>query len=202
MFDTIQYTAGTGMAVVVILKQTKLNKDSQVSSEGKSLPLQDLGIYKTINESVIKLKLLLISMNVHPHPGPEFTKVICGTFNQGNNHKLGNMAGKQWYATALYSLAFGTIKDVRYWQSGTLDSILEHRTALYEKLGKDGFLIEDLPNQVEIFNLPTSTEFKFNSHGFLNRQHSNAENMKEMICTNSEYNETKLNTGVCLCCQK
>ena len=32
-------------------------------------------------------------MNVERNPGPEFTKVICGSFNQGNNPKFGNMAG-------------------------------------------------------------------------------------------------------------
>ena len=53
VFHTVQYTVGTGRAVVVSLRQTKLNKDSQVSSEGKSLSLQDLGIYKTISESVL-----------------------------------------------------------------------------------------------------------------------------------------------------
>ena len=126
LFDTTQYTAASGRTIVVSLRYTKLNKNCQVSSEGKSLSLQDLRIYKTINESVIKLKLLLISLNVHPHPGPEFTNVICGTFNQLNNHKFGNVAGKQCCAIALYSLAFSTIKDVWYWQSATLDSILEH----------------------------------------------------------------------------
>ena len=45
-------------------------------------------------------------MNVERNPGPEFTKVICGSFNQRNNPKFGNMAGKQYCAIALYSLAF------------------------------------------------------------------------------------------------
>ena len=63
------------------------------------------------------------------------------------------------------------VKDVSYWQRDTLDSILEHDTSLYEKLGKDGFItVEELPYQVEIFNVPVSVEFKFNSHGLLNRE--------------------------------
>ena len=81
----------------------------------------------------------------------------------------------------------------------TLDSILEHGTALYEKLGKDGFLtVEELPHQIEIFNAPVSVEFKFNSHGLLNRERFNLDNMKQMICANSKYDETKLNTGFLL----
>ena len=80
-----------------------------------------------------------------------------------------------------------------------LDSILEHGTALYEKLGKDGFLtVEELPHQVKIFNVLVSVVFKFNSHGLLNRERFNLENMKQMICANSKYDETKLNRGFLL----
>ena len=96
-------------------------------------------------------------------------------------------------------MAFSTVKDVSYWQRDTLDSVLEYGTALYEKLGKDGFLaINELPRQVEIFNVPVSVEFKFNSHGLLNSEWFNLENMKQMICGNSKYDETKLNTGFLL----
>ena len=117
--------------------------------------VQDLGIYETINESIINFKCLVISMNVERNPGPEFTKVLCGTFNQGNNPKFGRMAGKQCCAIALYSLAFGILKDVSYWQRDALDSILEYGTTLYEKLGKDDVLtVEELPYQVEIFSAP------------------------------------------------
>ena len=95
VFATTQYTGGTCHAVVINLRQTKVNENYELRSEGKSLLLQDLGIFKTIYESVIKFKLLAISMNVERNPGPEFTKVICGSFSQGNNPKFGNMAGKQ-----------------------------------------------------------------------------------------------------------
>ena len=72
-------------------------------------------------------------------------------------------------------------------------------TALYEQLGKDGFLtVEELPHQVEIFNVPVSVEAKFNFHGLLNREYFNLGNMKQMICANSKYDETKLNTGFLL----
>ena len=126
---------------------------------------------KIISESIIKFKRLVISMNVEGNHCPEFTKVICGTFNQGNNPIFGNMVGNQYCAIAFYNLAFSIVKDVSYWQRDTLESILEHDTSLYEKLGKDGFItVEELPYQVEIFNVPVSVEFKFNSHGLLNRE--------------------------------
>ena len=86
-FTTTQYTSSICHAVVISLRQTKVNENYELRSEGKSLLLQDLGIFKTINESVIKFKLLAISMNVERNPGPEFTKVICGSFSQGNNLK-------------------------------------------------------------------------------------------------------------------
>ena len=47
-------------------------------------------------------------------------------------------------------------------------------------------------------NVPVSVEFKFNSHGLLNREHFNLENMKQMIFANSKYDEAKLNTGFLL----
>ena len=114
VFATTQYTGATSQAVVISLRQTKLNENYELSSEGNSLLLQDLGIFKTINELVIKFKLLAISMNVERSQGPEFTKVICGSFNQGSNPKFGNMVGKQCCAIALYSLAFSMVKDVSY----------------------------------------------------------------------------------------
>ena len=51
---------------------------------------------------------------------------------------------------------------------------------------------------MEIFNVPVSVEFKLNSLGLLNRECFNVDTMKEIICTNSKYNETKLSTGVLL----
>ena len=119
MFATTQYTGSICQSVVISLRQTKLNENYELRSEGKSLLLQDLGIFKTINESVIKFKLLAISMNVERNPGPEFTKVMCGSFSRGNNPKFGNMAGKQCCAIALNSLAFSIVKDVSYWQRDT-----------------------------------------------------------------------------------
>ena len=95
-------------------------------------------------------------------------------------------------------MAFSIVKDVSYWQRDTFDSILEHGTALYEKLGKDGLLTaEETPHQVENFNVPVSVEFKVNPHVLLNRECFDLDNIKEMII-NSRCNETKLNTGLSL----
>ena len=114
VFATTQYTGATCHAVVISLRQTKVIENYELRSEGKSLLLQDLGIFKT-NESVIKFKHLAISMNVERNPGPEFIKVICVSFSQGNNPKFGNMPRKQCCAIALYSLAFSIVKDVSYY---------------------------------------------------------------------------------------
>ena len=162
-------TALMGSLVLISFIQKKPKTQSEISLEKHCCLQQDLAIYKTISGSVIKLKQLIIFMSVEENPGPEFFKIICGTFNQGNNYKFGNMAGKQCCTIALYSLAFSTVKDVSYWKTDTLDSILEHGTALYEVLNKDCFLfVEDLPEKVEIFNEAMNVEFKFNFHGFLN----------------------------------
>ena len=106
--------------------------------------LEYLGIYKTINEAIVKWKLLLLSNDISENPGPEFYKVICGSFNQGIE-KFGDAAGQQCAAILLYSVAFKVVKDVRYWARGTLDSLVEHGTELYRIIGKNEFLaVEDL----------------------------------------------------------
>ena len=109
------------------------------------------------------------------------------------------MAGKQCCVIGLYALAFSTVKDVKYWTSDTVDSILEHGTALYERLGKDEFLvIEDLPDKLEIFNEQIDVDLKFNSHGILNREKFNIDTMKDMISTKSKNTENELATGLLL----
>ena len=50
---------------------------------------------------------------VERNQGPEFTKVIKDSFNQGNL-KFGYAAGKQCSTVALYGLAFSIVKNVRY----------------------------------------------------------------------------------------
>ena len=193
---TNQPKAAFGIFSEISSGQSKLKENKGKKYLGdKCCLVEDIGIYKTINESIIKCQLLLIA-GIERHPGPEFSKVICGTFNQGDN-RFSNLAGKQCCAVPLY--AFSTVKDVKYWTSDTVDSILEHGTALYERLGKDEFLvIEDLPDKVEIFNEQIDVNLKFNSNGILNGEKFNIDTMKDMISTKSKNTENELAPGFLL----
>ena len=145
-----------------------------------------LGIYRTINEAILKWKLLSLSNDIEMNPGPEMERVVAGSFHQGNE-KFGCLAGRQCCAISLYGLAFSSIKDVKHWTKDTLDSVVEHGTSLYDKIGKYEFLgVEDLPSIVDIFDEPINVEFKFNFYGILSREKGNIYILKDMIRRNVE----------------
>ena len=161
----------------------------------KEYVLHCLGIYRTINEAILKWKLLNLLNDTEMNPGPEMERVVAGSFHQGNQ-KFGNLVGRQCCAISLYGLALSTIKDVKRWTRDTLDSVMEHGTALYDKIGKYEFLaVEDLPSVVEIFDEPINVKFKFNSHGILSRENRNMDILKGMICRNAEVTGITCDSG-------
>ena len=50
----------------------------------KEYLLHYLGIYRTINEAILKWKLLSLSNDIEMNPGPEMERVAAGSFHQGN----------------------------------------------------------------------------------------------------------------------
>ena len=52
------------------------------------------GLYRTINEAILKWKLLSLLKDIEMNPGPEMERVVDGSFHQGNE-KFGNLAGRQ-----------------------------------------------------------------------------------------------------------
>ena len=133
-----------------------------------------------------------------PNPGPQFAKIVTGSFNYGNL-KFGYVAGKQFSAICLYSFSFSMVKDVKCWTGETLYSKVEHGTTLYKSIGKDEFLgVEDLPNVVNIFDLSVNIDFKFNSHDLLNNEKFYIDVMKDMIHKNVNLTDSILNTGFLL----
>ena len=84
-------------------------------------------------------------------------------------------------------------------ESDDLDSILEHGTDLYKRIGKDEYLVrEDLPSVVKIFAKPVDVNFGFNSHGILSWDKFHQNILKDFICSNIELAENVLNTGFLL----
>ena len=160
--------------------------------------LHYLGIYKTINEAILKWKLLQLLNDIHENPGPEFSKSVFGSFHQSSK-KFGSAAGRQCCAISLYSLAFSVVKDVNYWTSNTVDGVVEHGTSLYHRIGKYEFLgVEDLPSIVEMFDESINIEFKFNSHGILSRDNDYVNTLKDMICGNMNLDDNSCSTGFLL----
>ena len=164
----------------------------------KEYLLHYLGIYRTINEAILKWKVLSLLNDIEMNPGPEMERVVAGSFHQ-SNEKFGNLAGRQCCAISLYGLTFSTIKDVKHWTRNTLDSVVEHGTSLCDKIGKYKFLaVEDLPSVVEIFDEPINVEFKFNSHGILSRKKGSMDILKDMIHRNVEVTGNTCDNGFLL----
>ena len=137
-------------------------------------------------------------MEIKSNQRAEFYQIVFGSFNQGH-YKFGDFGGRQCSAIALYSQAFSIIKNVAYWKSDDLDSLLEHGTDLYKRIGKDEYLArEDLPSVVKIFAEPVDVSFGFNSHGILSWDKFNQNILKDFICSNIELAENVLNTGFLL----
>ena len=62
------------------------------------------------------------------------------------------------------------IRIIVIWSTDTIHSNIEQGSLLYRALGKEKYLgIEDLPNTVESCGQTMQTEFRFNTHGILNR---------------------------------
>ena len=88
---------------------------------------------------------------------------------------------------------------MKHWTRDTLDSVVEHGTSLYDKIGKYEFLaVENLPSVVEIFNEPINVEFKFNSHGILRREKGSMDILKDMIRRNVEVTGNTCDSGFLL----
>ena len=85
---------------------------------------------------------------------------------------------------------------MKHWTRDTLDSVAEHGTSLYDKIGKYEFLaVEDWPSVVEIFDEPINVEFKFNSHGILSREKRSMDILKDMTHRNVEVTGNTCDSG-------
>ena len=79
---------------------------------------------------------LIVDGDVESNPGPfNASKVVRGTFNQGNIQRYGDTAGIQCACNSLIAICWGTIKRVSIWKSWDLDNIIDLGDALFKKLG-------------------------------------------------------------------
>ena len=137
-------------------------------------------------------------MEIKSNQRAEFYQIACCSFSQGH-FKFGDFGGRQCSVIVLYSQAFIIIKNVAYWKSDDLDSILEIGTDLYKSIGKDEYLAsEDLPSVAKILAEPVDVNFGFNSRGILSWDKFHQNILKDFIWSNIEFAENVLNTGFLL----
>ena len=75
---------------------------------------------------------------------------------------------KQCCAISFYSICFSVIKPCTYWNSDTLDAVIENGNAFYKKLNVDKhLLVSDLPNKLEICDADVAVVFTAQSEGIL-----------------------------------
>jgi|AJXC01.1.fsa_nt_gi hypothetical protein len=171
MIDIVQYRASIGSFAGVSLKKTQLMRDvdglclGDLYNEYEHWPhlfmnyvkhylLQYLGIYDTISQSVIKLKLLLLSNDVEENPGPQFTKIISGSFHQGDVEKFLESAGLQCAINCIISTCFSLVKKISVWNPNDLDYILETGDKYFKSHGYVQYLaLDELPLIVDIAGL-------------------------------------------------
>ena len=93
---------------------------------------------KIISRHVYLRLLLRLSNDVEENPGPknindvvDCTFTVRAEFNQGNQLRFGQNAGKQCVAMSLTSIALNEIKSVNIWDSQFMNKILDIGNSLY-----------------------------------------------------------------------
>ena len=93
---------------------------------------------------------------------------------------------KQCCATSFYSICFSAIQSPGYWNSDTLDTIIERGNAFERKMNTEKHLaINDLPSKVNICNVDVDITFNSKGEGVLTRKTtSSKQNLHELILNN------------------
>ena len=97
---------------------------------------------------------LLNSGDIETNPGPTFSiKTVQVSYHQ-NNPKYGRTAGTQCICNSLVGACYAKIKQVHYWTTWELDTILDLGNETYSGLGYvDEYLsFDELPTAFSIDN--------------------------------------------------
>ena len=129
-----------------------LNLSSSSSSTGLS---QILKLSRFLGITLYLSILLITCGDVETNPGPfTLSKIISGSFNQGNVAVFGPQAGTQCMYMASAALLYSRLELPRHWEKPDLDTILRLGNELYRGLGyTDEYIaITDVPSQLYIEN--------------------------------------------------
>ena len=102
------------------------------------------------NMSFLKISKLLLDGDIESNPGPDFYKVVTGTFHQGDM-KFGQTAVIQCTCHSFFAIAWSTVRKVTIWKGLDLDNVLNNGDQLFKSLNKQTVLSADeLPNKIDI----------------------------------------------------
>ena len=106
------------------------------------------GIYEYVFYACLRLRLILLANNIETNPGPLFSSIVQGLFDQACV-KYGEAAGSQCAAIALFTLCFSQNFPPFSWTTSVVDIVLDKGTELYCSLQTPRFLeVTDLPSLV------------------------------------------------------
>ena len=129
---------------------------------------------------------------VHIFPTEEESSQCCIEDNIIKEGSQSNICScKRCCAICLYSLCFSVIKSCRYWNSDTLNAVIEYGNAFYMKLNVDKHLmLNDLPNKVNICGADVDVVFTAKGEGVLFKNTSLSEHVLHQFISHNKKNDT------------
>ena len=120
-----------------------------------------------LNMSFLKISKLLLDGDIESNPGPDFDKVVTGSFHQGDM-KFGQTAGIQCACNSLFAIAWSTVRKVTIWKALDLDNVLNNGDQLFKSLNKQTVCSADeLPNKIYIHGQCINVKKLCNEPGLL-----------------------------------
>ena len=126
------------------------------------------GIYEYVFYACLRLRLILLANDIETNPGPLFSSIVQGSFNQACV-KYGEVAGSQCAAAiALFALCFSQNFSPFSWTTSVIDIVLDKGTELYCSLQTPRFLeVTDLPSLVYANSTVYHTTFSYSHQSWL-----------------------------------
>ena len=128
------------------------------------------GIYEYVFYACLRLRLILLTNDIETNPGPLFSSIVQGSFNQACV-KYGEAAGSQCAAIALFALCFPQNFSPFSWTTSVIDVVLGKGTELYCSLQTLRFLeVTDLPSLVYANSTVYHTTFSYSHQSWLTHE--------------------------------
>lgn len=188
MISVLQYRAAIGCHAAIAQKAQHMHKLGQAlharelydsyehmlhvyAKLMRNMIISFVGLYDYVVYASLRIRLILLANDIETNPGPLFSSLKQGSFNQGHP-KYGEAAGNQCAAIALYALCFSQNVSPSLWTTLLIDNILDKGTELYYSLKKPRFLeVTDLPSLVYTNWTLCHTTFSYCHQGVLTQEY-------------------------------